>query len=125
MKQEVKVGETYYYKRSLLKTNFESKEYNRTFDKIYLVTSLVGANHGKEQPSMNTKNPVAETAPVTKPTAKPAADSQRNIEQEGSIKIAELVENFKKYEGKTIQISGECVKINSNIISTIIFFSFR
>lgn len=116
MKQEVKVGETYYYKRSLLKTNFESKEYNRTFDKIYLVTSLVGANHGKEQPSMNTNNPVVETAPIAKPIAKPLADSQRNIVQKGSIKIAELVENFKKYEGKTIQITGECVKVNSNIM---------
>ena len=71
---------------------------------------------------MNTKNPVAETAPVTKPTAKPAADSQRNIEQEGSIKIAELVENFKKYEGKTIQISGECVKINQPRIEIMAIF---
>ena len=33
-KKEVSKGETYIYKGGLLKTNFESKEFNRTFDKI-------------------------------------------------------------------------------------------
>jgi len=115
-KQEIKIGEVYYYKRSLLKTNFESKEHNRTFDKIYLVTSLVQADHGNKQPSMDMTKSTSESDPVAKPVEKPAEKSQRVIDQKGSIKIAELVENYKKYDGKTVQISGECVKINSNIM---------
>ena len=35
----------------------------------------------------------------------------------GSITIAELVKNAKKYEGKTVEVSGQCVKINPNIMS--------
>ena len=45
-KKEVKVGEKYFYKNGILKRNFESKEYNRVFDKVYLVSNIVAANHG-------------------------------------------------------------------------------
>ena len=55
-KQEIHIGETYYYKRALLKTNFESKENNKVFEKIYLVTKLVPANHGNGQGSMKNIN---------------------------------------------------------------------
>ena len=44
------------------------------------------------------------------------ASSKKAIDVKGSVKIAELVANPKKYEGKTIQISGQCVKINPNIM---------
>jgi hypothetical protein len=43
--KDVKVGETYYYKGGLLKTNFESKEYNRVFEKVYLISNLVSTDH--------------------------------------------------------------------------------
>lgn len=39
--QEVAQGRNYFYRGGLLKTDFESKEYNRTFDKLYLVSQLV------------------------------------------------------------------------------------
>jgi len=115
-KQDVKIGETYYYKRAILKTNFESKEHNKLFEKIYLVTNLVQAdNHGNDQgaiPKMSSD----------KPKINPSESEQQatkniiKIGQNGSITIAELVENYKKYEGKTVQISGKCVKINPNIM---------
>ena len=34
-KQEVEVGQEYFFKDGLLKTNFHSKEYDRVFDKVY------------------------------------------------------------------------------------------
>ena len=34
----------------------------------------------------------------------------------GSVKIADLVADPKKYSGKTIQISGQCTKVNPNIM---------
>lgn len=115
-KQEVKIGDTYYYKRALLKTNFESKENNKVFEKIYLVTKLVSSNHGNEQdPKINID--INDVADVNKSEAKEVDVPKPIITQKGSVKIAELVENISKYEGKTIQISGKCVKINSGIMN--------
>lgn len=104
-KKEVVVGETYFYKNGILKTNFESKEHNRVFDKVYLVANIVPANHGAEQGV--TWTPTQE---------KTDSDSSQKIEIEGSIKISELVNNKYKYNGKEVQISGKCAKLNPNIM---------
>jgi hypothetical protein len=116
-KQDIEVGGIYYYKRALLKTDFESKENNKVFEKIYLVTNLVSANHVHEQKSMNDIDTNLEAVIDNKPEVKISENPERNIQQKGSVKISELVQNFKKYEGKTIQISGECVKINPGIMN--------
>ena len=99
-KMEVKVGKTYFYRGGLLKTNFESKEHNRIFDKMYLVSALVESDHSSH---------VAADKPANTSTTKA-------VDVKGSVKIAELVANPEKYAGKTIQVSGRCVKINPNIM---------
>ncbi len=118
-KQEVKVGETYFYRGGLIKTNFESKEYNRVFDKVVLVSKIVPANHAGGKGMIETHSS-DETLPSENPnTAKDAAKgkkAERNIMKEGSIKIADIVANPEKYNGETVQISGECVKVNPNIM---------
>ena len=101
--QDIKVGEFYYYSSGILKLNFKSEELNRLFDKIYLVSSLVPVNHGSDH-NLNIK----------RKTATP--ESKEAIEIENSILIAVLVENMEKYSGKRIQISGECVKVNPDIM---------
>jgi hypothetical protein len=108
-KQDFKVGGTYFYRGGLLKTNFESKEHNRVFDKVYLVSSVVPANHGADGVVPGT---------VEKP---PAADTEVQVDpgsydREGSIKIAEIVANPSKYADKTVQLTGQCVKVNPNIM---------
>lgn len=103
IKTEVKVGGTYFYQGGLLKTNFESKEHKRVFDKMYLVSSIVASDH-----SSHVMQEKAEQPSTTR--------SKKDIDVKGSVKIAELVANPKKYVGKTIQISGQCVKINPNIM---------
>lgn len=104
-KMEVKIGETYFYKNGLLKTNFESKEYKRTFDKVYLVGTLVSANHGSQM-----------TATINESGKDEKLREPRSINVKGSVKISEIIANPKKYEGKEVTISGECVKINPNIM---------
>lgn len=116
-KQEVNVGGTYYYKRALLKTNFESKENNKVFERIYLVTKLVSSNHGNEQDPKINNIDINDVADLNKSEAKEVDLPKPIITQKGSIKIAELVENISQYEGKTVQISGKCVKINSGIMN--------
>ncbi len=46
MKQDVAIGRSYFYRGGLLKTDFHSTEYKRTFDKVYLISQLVPSDHG-------------------------------------------------------------------------------
>ncbi len=105
-KMEVEKGKTYSYRGGLLKKNFESKEYKRTFETIYLVSSLVESNHSQ---SVQLKKDTNEKVDISTHT-------DEIIPRKGSIKISELVKNPKKYEGKTVQITGKCVKINPYIM---------
>jgi len=112
-KQEIKKGETYFYRGGLLKTNFESKEYNKVFDTIYLISNLVSQDHSKHTDNLNTS--VQKSAPTAQKEDIPT-HTDKIVEHKGTIKIAELVKDPKKYEGHTIQLSGKCVKVNPNIM---------
>jgi hypothetical protein len=114
-KIDVKVGKTYYYKGGLLKTNFESKEYNRTFEKVYLITNLVESNHGNNSGVLNSSKPTIKQETPAK--AKIETHTEKIVQHKGSIKIAELVKDPKKYEGKTVQLTGICTKINAGIMN--------
>ncbi len=113
-KQDAKKGDVYFYRRPLLKTNFESKEYNRVFDTIYLVSNLVGEDHSKHAGALNQPTPqIAQTTPTKQdiPT-----HTDKVVAHKGTLKISDLVKNPKKYVGHTVQISGKCVKVNPNIM---------
>lgn len=113
----IEVGQTYYYNGGLLKTNYESKEYNKVFKQIYLISSsLVRADHGSNPDVMNNSD---KTVTKDKINNLPIESSTqlKPIIVKGSIRIADLVKNMKKYEGKTIQISGVCVKLNADIMN--------
>lgn len=113
---DVKVGGTYFYKGGLLKTNFESKEFKRTFDKIYLVSSnLVPANHASN-PGFQKKSTTISKMDLIKAAQSKVNNTKINNNIKGSIKIADLVKNAKKYAGKTVQISGTCSKLNAGIM---------
>lgn len=104
--QDVAVGHSYFYRGGLLKTDFESKEYKRTFDKLFLVSQLVPAEHG----SSMTGTASAPNAPVMNDAPLPALDVQ------GTIRIWDVVSDPKRFAGKTIQVSGTCTKVNPNIM---------
>lgn len=107
-KQEIQIGGIYYYRNGLLKTNFESKEHQRVFDKIYLVSNLVAENHGSQQrQQIETHSDEPASFPSTTTTA-PAAG--------GVTRLGDILDNPKAYEGKTVRVSGACVKINSQIM---------
>ena len=105
MKKDFAVGEVYFYKEGLLKTNFESKEHNRIFDKVYLVNNLVPANHGTDAPITS--------APAVSTSKTPLI---ANVPS-GSTPIADIVRNPEAFANKTVQVTGECTKINPNIMN--------
>jgi hypothetical protein len=109
LKTEVAVGKTYFYRGGLLKTNFESKEHNRVFDKMYLDSSIVAADHG------NTSTPLKAELPKYK--------EMKVTNNKADVNIADIVANPTKYARQTIQISGECSKVNPNIMGAIGYIS--
>lgn len=109
-KKEVKKGETYFYKGGLLKTNFESKEYGRIFDQIYLVSNIVPVNHG------NSEMESGSAGMANDPATSDAIVPDKPIITPGSIKIGDIISNPSKYAGQIVQISGQCTKLNANIM---------
>ncbi len=113
-KQEIVKGNTYLYNEALLKTQFESKENDRVFDTLYLVTSLVSKEHGLNLPTGSDLKVLSEKSTPQKDAM--ASTQEPRGQFAGSIKIADLVGDPKKYDGKMVELSGECVKVNLNIM---------
>ena len=111
LKQPVTIGGKYYYSGGLLQRNFKSTEYDRFFEKVYLVSNLVAEDHGN-----NTGDSEQRATWKTSSTPTVSKSSDETVKS-GLITIAELVNNSKRYEGKTVKISGKCVKINANIMN--------
>lgn len=113
-KKDVDTGVIYFYRGGLLKTMFESKEYNKMFDTIYLVSHLVSSDHSRHLSPNDIsakKSPDVAVAKEDIPT-----HTDKKVVHKGTIKISELVQDPKKYEGHTIQIRGKCVKVNPDIM---------
>ncbi|HAD12686.1 MAG TPA: hypothetical protein DCF33_09640 [Saprospirales bacterium] len=105
-KREVKVGSTCYYRGGLLKKNFQSKEFNRVFETVYLVGDFREENEGAS---------AARGGGI--PAGSEALEPPKNVQRApGAIKISDLVANAAKYNGKTVKITGKCVKINPMIM---------
>ena len=113
-KSEIKTGETYFYNEALIKTDFESKEMQRVFDTIYLITKLVPEAHG------------ASLEPIEKMADPPAEALERGTERKfhsspvagkaTRLSIAELLEDPAAFEGKVVELTATCTKINEGIL---------
>ncbi|MCC6724918.1 MAG: SH3-like domain-containing protein [Saprospiraceae bacterium] len=110
LKQEVKIGSNYTFRGGLMKKNFESKEFNRSFETLYLVSDFgpEGAAGTTAAPGSNPHANVQGGSTVEAPKSVSAAA--------GAIKIADLVANLKKYEGKTVKVTGKVMKVNNMIM---------
>lgn len=106
-KRDVKIGSAYYYRGGLLKKNFQSKEFNRVFETIYLVGEFREEGAG-----------ATATVPAGGiPPATASLEPPKNVKAApGAIKISELVANLPKYDGKLVKITGKCVKVNPMIM---------
>lgn len=111
-KNEVTVGETYIYTGGLLKKNFFSREYDRTFETIYLVSKIRKAGGGANG------NGSALEAALSKTKVGASLDVKvgKVKQAEGAISIAELFKNKEKYKDQSVKITGKCVKVNPEIM---------
>ena len=115
-KLPVEEGKVYLYNESVLKTQFESKEFKRIFDTLYLVTTLVPKDHGAKLEALHHKNPALEGTTVLKELNTQSQDT--NATFVGRIKIADLVKSPNTYEGKMVELSGTCTKTNLQIMGS-------
>lgn len=106
-KMEVAKGETVYYTGGLMKKNFQSREFNRVFETLYLVSNIQKQPGGTE----------AGTGTMGQGSGSASLDPPKDVKPaEGAIKISELLANKQKYAGKMVKLTGKCVKINPNIM---------
>lgn len=113
-KSDIAAGETYYYNEALIQKDFESKELGRTFETIYLITQLVPEAHGASmQANKEVETPPAkamEATPNKKFHSSPLAGKAT------SLSIAQLLDDPAAYEGKVVELTGTCTKINEGIL---------
>lgn len=95
-------GDKFYYSGGLLKRNFYSREFDRNFETLFLVSRITPApgNVGAQIKSS------------------PAQEVERvKVElPEGVVSLEELFTNAREYAGKQIRVHGQCVKINNQIM---------
>lgn len=106
-KRDVNLGDTYYYKGGLLKRNFYSKEFNRTFETVYLVSNIWKKPDGS----------ALEEAVAQQAGHSPNLDVGTIEPVEGSIKLSELFANKSNYNGKVVKVTGKIVKVNPMIMN--------
>jgi starvation-inducible outer membrane lipoprotein len=105
--QNIEVGKTYYHSGGLSQENFKSKDLDRVFENLLLVSEISdkpvksnispGASKRKE-PSSNTPTP-EESAQFSK-----------------GVSLSDIFANPEKYSGKTITVHGRCIKVNNQIM---------
>lgn len=108
-KREIELGETYLYKGGLLKKNFFSREFDRVFETVYLVSNF----RKKAQP----KQVAVETHSSFQSESLPNLKVEKIKPKEGSITLSELFANKAQYNDTTIKITGKIVKVNPKIMN--------
>ena len=104
---EVKKGEKYYYKGGVLMNNFESKEHNRVFETLYLVSGVSKTPNLESYSTGYYPGPENEELPPVE-HIDPVA---------GGTSISALYAEPNAFSGKTITVKGQCVKVNRNIMA--------
>lgn len=107
-KRDVEIGETYIFTGGIIKKNFQSREYNRIFETLYLVSDFRDSGGGDDS-AIDQAFANAQGGMIVEPPKEvtPAA---------GAVRISDLVKNLQKYEGKSVKVTGKVMKINPMIM---------
>lgn len=108
-KQEIKVGDVFYYDKALQMNNFKSKDLDRTFDEIYFVSQISKTPIGQKTMGggMPAHSGKIETPKLSSITLEKAADE---------ITLANIFENRDHFVAKEFEIRGVVVKINKQVM---------
>jgi hypothetical protein len=109
-KQDINVGDVFYYDSALEMKNFTSKDLDRTFDEIYFVNQI-------------SKTPIVKDAmmgggmPAHSGKVETEKLSEITLEKkEGEVTIADVFEKRADFSAKEFEIRGIVVKVNKEIM---------
>lgn len=108
-KRAIEVGETYVFNGGLLKKNFFSREFNRVFETVYLVSNF----RKKAQP----QKVAVETHSSFQSESLPDLTVEKIQPSTGAITLSELFNNKLQYNDTTVKITGKVVKVNPKIMN--------
>lgn len=108
LKAEYKLEEEYRFSKGLFKTNYHSTEFNRGFDKIYLVSDLRPAYSSNQQQALDRM--------FKGQNGSPSAERPQTTAIEGGVSIRDLVQNADDYADKEVILNVKVVKVNANIM---------
>ena len=106
-KMQAEKGKNYMYRGGLMKVNFESQEFKRSFDTIYLVSQVID---GSQHPTGNMSGSV----PVSQ-EAKPVSNVPMP-DVKDAVKLSDIFKNREKFKGQVITVVGEVTKVNNGIM---------
>lgn len=112
-KQEVNVGDVYYYDEALQMTNFTSKDLNRTFDEIYFVNQISKTPIAQQAPMMGEGNPMQ--GHTGKVTSEKSGSINLN-KKEGEVTIADVFAKRNQFTSADFEIRGIVVKVNPQVM---------
>jgi len=111
---EVETGAVYYYNEALIRADFESKEMQRVYDTIYLVTRIVPEAQVKNlKPVKTIANPPDEAKDAGKSGTMPQ-EGQHDVT---AVQIADVLNDPGAYQGQWVEVSGTCTKVNEGILN--------
>ena len=110
---DIKVGETFYFGKSMEMPNFQSKELNKTFETVFFVEQISLSEEGLGRPMVSEVNAATGGAQRT-------AVEKKEVKIEASantISIEELLKNKEAYNNKVVRLKGEVTKYNPAIMN--------
>ncbi len=111
---EVETGAVYYYNEALIRADFESKEMQRVFDTIYLVTRIVPEAEVKNLKPVKSITPAADGAGNSEDSGIMAQEGHQNAIP---VQIADVLNDPGAYQGQWVEVSGTCTKVNEGILN--------
>ena len=106
-RREIEPGAKISFAGALEMRNFQSKDLQRTFDKIYFVSRIVAGDSSESQPAMSMTH-------QTRPEPEKKEVSVESVK--GGVKIGELFANRDSYADKTVLVKGQVTKVNRAIM---------
>ena len=108
-KQEINVGDVFYYDGALQMNNSKSKDLDRTFDEIYFVTQISKTPIVQEK--MGSGMPAHSGKIVTQKLSSITLEKSAN-----KITLANIFEKSDEFAAKEFEIRGIVVKVNKQVM---------
>ena len=108
-KIDVKVGEKLYFTEAMEMKDFESKELDKVFDRIYFVDQI------SKEP-IDAEKMKAEMISKKREGINKLLDSIQISPAAGGHSIGDLYENAEKFNKQTVKVRGQVVKVNMDIM---------